>query len=298
MEPLFREILKMPKAPGNTKGPLQLQISSVSSDNFIGRLGIGRIRSGVVRRNDMIGLSAGPGTEVKPVKVSQLFNFDVLGRAAVEEASAGDIVVFSGVQDFHIGDTLVSLADPRPLKPMAIEQPTMTITFGVNKGPFAGKSGKLLTSQLIKARLNKELEVNVALRVDNTDDSDTFLVSGRGLLHLTVLMETMRREGFELAVGCPKVIEKEIDGKRHEPFESVDVALPEEYSSAAISLLNNRKGSMRQMLPATDDGYVTLQYEVPSRGMNGVKSRLLSATRGLAILTTKLYGWLIFQAKS
>merc|ERR1719156_233714 len=156
MEPLFQKILDLPKPPCNPDGPLQLQISSLASDNFIGRLGIGRIKSGTVKKNSMVGLSAGPGEDVQQVKVGELFDFDALGRKAIEEARAGEIVVFSGIQDFNIGDTVVALDDPRPLPPMSVEQPTMAITFSVNKSPFAGKVGKKLTSRQIRDRLDKE----------------------------------------------------------------------------------------------------------------------------------------------
>jgi len=210
----------------------------------------------------------------------------------VDEASAGDIVVFSGIPDFKIGDTLVDLNDPQPLDPIEVEQPTMSITMGVNKSPFAGRSGaKLLTGRNIRDRLAKELEVNVAMSVSDTEDGDTVLVSGRGLLHLTVLIETMRREGFELMVGPPTVIEQEIDGERMEPFELVDIDLPEEYSGAAISLLNERKGSMLEMGSVTPEGQVSISYEIPARGMSGVKSKLLSASRGLAVMSSSFLGY-------
>jgi len=291
MSAIFKQIMDLPKPVADAKGPLQLQISNIAADSFIGRLGIGRIRSGSLKKGSPIGLSAGPGEPVRPVKVAELFNFDAMGRASIDEAQAGDIVVFSGVQDFNIGDTLVDPDDPRPFEPIEVEQPTMSITFGVNKSPFAGRAGKLLTSRNIRDRLAKELETNVALRVEDTEDGDTVLVSGRGLLHLTVLIETMRREGFELMVGCPRVIEQQLDGVRQEPFELVDIELPEEYSGSAIDLLNQRKGQMCEMSPPTKEGLVTLLYEVPSRGMNGVKSKLLSATRGLAVMSTTFAGY-------
>jgi GTP-binding protein len=291
MSAIFKRIMELPKPVANVDGPLQLQISNIGMDSFIGRLGIGRIKSGSIKKNTPVALSAGPGEPLKQVKVSELFNFDAMGRAPIEEAAAGEIVVFSGVQDFTIGDTLVDPDDPLPLDPIEVEQPTMSITFGVNKSPFGGRSGKLLTSRNIRDRLAKELETNVALRVEDTEDGDTVLVSGRGLLHLTVLVETMRREGFEMMVGCPSVIEKTIDGERSEPFEMVDIELPEEYSGSAIDLLNQRKGSMLEMGSPTKEGLVTVQYEVPSRGMNGVKSKLLSATRGLAVMSTTFAGY-------
>jgi len=292
MSAIFNQILDLPKPKANFDLPLQLQISNIGSDPFIGRLGIGRILSGTLKKAQPIGLSEGPGTKVKQVKVSELFGFDAAGRAPIDEASAGDIVVFSGIPDFNIGDTLVDIGDPMPLDPIEVEQPTMSITMGVNKSPFAGKSGaKMLTGRNIRDRLAKELEVNVAMRVEDTDDGDTVLVSGRGLLHLTVLIETMRREGFELMIGPPTVIEKQMDGERMEPFELVDIELPDEYSGAAISLLNERKGSMVEMGAVTKEGSVTVTYEVPARGMAGVKSKLLSASRGLAVMSSSFLGY-------
>jgi len=298
MSALFKQIMDLPKPAAAPEQPLQLQISNIGSDPFIGRLGIGRIKSGTLVKNTPIGLSAGPGTKPKQVKVSELFNFDAAGRAPIDSAAAGEIVVFSGVPDFNIGDTLVDLDNPMPLEPIEVEQPTMSITMGVNKSPFAGKSGaKYLTGRNIRDRLAKELEVNVAMRVDDTDDGDTVLVSGRGLLHLTVLIETMRRESFELMVGPPTVIEKSENGERLEPFELVDIELPEEYASSAISILNERKGMLIEMAPVTKEGSQAIQYEVPARGMNGVKSKLLSATRGLAVMSTTFAGYKPFAGE-
>jgi len=291
MSALFDEIIKLPKPQCDAEGPLQLQISNIGSDPFIGRLGIGRIKQGVVKKNAPVGISKGPGEAPKQVKVSELFAFDALGRKSIEEAEAGEIVVFSGLSEFDIGDTLVDMADPQPLDPIAVEEPTMSVTMGVNKSPFAGKSGKQLTSRQIRERLDKELETNVALQVKDTPDADKFEVYGRGLLHLTVLMETMRREGFELMVGCPQVIEQVVDGQKMEPFELVDVELPEEASGSVIDMLNQRKGNMLDMGSPTSEGLITIQYEVPTRGMVGVKSRLLSATRGLAVMTTTFAGY-------
>jgi len=298
MSPMFKKIMELPKPKADADGPLQLQIANIGSDPFIGRLGIGRILSGTLKKGTPIGISEGPGTKVRQVKVSELFNFDAAGRAPISEASAGEIVVFSGIPDFNIGDTLVDMDDPRPLEPIEVEQPTMSITMGVNKSPFAGKSGaKMLTGRNIRDRLAKELEVNVAMRVEDTDDGDTVLVSGRGLLHLTVLIETMRREGFELMVGPPTVIEKSIDGERMEPFELVDIDLPEEYSGSAISLLNERKGAMLEMGSVTKEGQVSIQFEMPSRGMAGVKSKLLSASRGLCVMSSTFMGYKPFAGE-
>jgi GTP-binding protein len=293
MAPLLDAVLELPKPVASVERPLQLQISNVGADSFIGRLGVGRIRSGTLRRGKPIGLCAGPGQPVRTVKCSEIFVFDGLGRVAVEEATAGDIVVFSGIPDFTIGDTLVDPAAPAPLEPIEVEQPTMAITMGVNKSPFVGKSGaKLLTSRHIRDRLDKELEVNVALQVHETGDSDAVQVYGRGLLHLTVLIESMRREGFELMVGPPRVLERrEEGGARLEPFETVDIELPAEYAGAVIDLLSVRKGSMLDMSTPTPEGMQSIQFEVPTRGMVGVKSRLMTATRGLAVMTSTFAGY-------
>lgn len=291
MRPLLDAILALPKPRCDVDAPLQLQISNIGSDPFIGRLGIGRIKSGRLRRSAAIGLSSGLEGPVRPVKVSELFAFDAMQRLAVEEASAGDIVTFAGVADFAIGDTLVDPANPIPLTPIAVEQPTMSVTLGVNKTPMGGKVGTKLTSSRIRERLQQELQTNVAMRVMDTVDAETVEVFGRGLLHLTVLIESMRREGFEMLVGCPQVIYKEIDGVKCEPFETVDVELPEQHTGALADLLLPRKGVMLEMGSSNRDGMVGLVYEVPSRCMVGVKTRLLTATKGEAVMTSTFAGY-------
>jgi len=292
MNTLKDAILELPKPYATIDKPLQLQIVNVGSDQFIGRLGVGRITSGTIGKGMAVGLSAGPGEEVKQKKITELFVYDAMGKKPVDEASAGDIVVFAGIQDFDIGNTVVSLDDPQPLEPIEVEIPTMSITMGVNKSPLAGKSdAKFLTSREIKARLDKELETNVALKVEDTGDVDNIIVYGRGLLHLTVLIENMRREGFEVMVGPPKVLEIEEDGQKMEPWEMVDVEVPEEYSGAVIQMLNERKGSMIEMGTVTEEGMLTIQYEVPVRGMVGIKSKVLTASKGLAVMTTTFAGY-------
>ena len=230
-----------------------------------------------------------PGEEVRNGKIGELFVFDNLGRQPVEEARAGEIVMFSGVGDVTIGDTLVDKADPRPLEPIAIEEPTVRMTFSVNKSPLAGKDpdAKFLTSRMIRDRLEKELDRNVALRVDfDTGGADTFEVSGRGQLHLTVLIETMRREGFEINVGPPQVIVKEIDGKKCEPFENVDVGVSDEFVGAVVDLMARRKGEMTDMVVGEtgSEGFTQLKFSMPTRGMIGLRSGLLTATRGTAVI--------------
>ena len=294
MGPLLDKILDLPKPVASVARPLQLQISNVGTDQYIGRLLVGRIRSGSLRKGAAIGLCAGPGEPVRPVKLTEIFVHDALGRMSVDEASAGDIVVAAGISEFNIGDTLVDLAEPHPLPPMEIEEPTMSITMGVNKSPLQGKSGaKLLTLAQIQERLARELEVNVALQVKaDPSSADQIQVYGRGLLHLTVLIEAMRREGFELMVGPPKVLYQAAeDGGKLEPFENVDIDVPDEFSGSVIDMLNLRKGTMLDMGAPSAEGMVGMQFEVPTRGMVGVKSRLMTATKGLAVMTSTFAGY-------
>jgi GTP-binding protein len=288
-------LLELPKPKASISQSLQLQISNVGKDAFIGRLGVGRIKSGTISKGQQVGLSAGPGKEVKRQKVSELFVYDAMGKTPVDEASAGDIVVFAGIPDFNIGDTVVDLDDPRPLEPIAIEVPTMSITLGVNKSPLAGdkdvSGGTKLTGGMIQERLKEELETNVALQVERSQEDDSIKVIGRGLLHLTVLIENMRREGFELMVTPPQVLYHEEEGEKMEPHELVDVELPSEHSGSVIDMLGQRKGAMIEMGEVSAEGYQTLQYEVPTRCMVGVKTRIMSATKGMAVMTSTFAGY-------
>lgn len=209
----------------------------------------------------------------------------------MDEATAGDIVMFSGIADFTIGETLVDTANPQPLEPISVEEPTVKMTFGVNKSPLAGQEGTLLTTRVIKDRLQKELECNVALRVEDTDSADTYEVSGRGQMHLTVLIENMRREGFELMIGPPRVIEKVIDGVKCEPYESVEVTVPEEYMGGVVDLLSKRKGEMLTMGTALEEGSQYVEYLVPTRGMIGLRNAMLTATRGMAVMESSFHSY-------
>merc|ERR1712032_1268155 len=227
----------------------------------------------------------------KKGRISELFVFDNLGKKDVAEASAGEIIMFSGVEGVEIGDTLVTNENAganaaEPLEPIAVEQPTVRMTIGVNKSPLAGREGKFLTSRMIRDRLFKELDRNVALQVAETDSADRYEVSGRGQLHLTVLIETMRREGFELEIGPPTVIYKENEetGTMEEPFESVEVRVPEEYVGGVVELLNQRKGELQDMGLDEGEGMSVIKYLVPTRGMLGLRSALLSSTRGTALI--------------
>jgi len=270
---------------------LQCLVSNIDYDNFKGKMGIARITAGTIKAGQPVAL-ARPDTPKKTGRLTSLFIFDNLGKREVEAASAGEIIMFSGLDNVEIGDTLITNEGgganaAEPLPPIAVELPTVRMTLGVNRSPLAGREGKFLTSRMIRDRLFKETDRNVALQVEETDSADKYAVSGRGQLHLTVLIETMRREGFELEVGPPVVIYKENEetGEIEEPFEKVEVRVPEEYSGSVIDLFNTRNGELQDM--GLDDGgeaMSVIQYLIPTRGMLGLRSELLTATRGTAII--------------
>jgi GTP-binding protein len=294
MKPLFdavKDCIDPPSVDSTEGNDLQCLISNIDYDQFKGKMGIARITNGSVKANQPVALQQ-PGGAKKTGRLTSLFVFDNLGKKEVTEASAGEIIMFSGIEDVEIGDTLITNegggADAaEPLPPIAVEQPTVRMTLGVNKSPLAGREGKFLTSRMIRDRLFKELDRNVALKVEETDSADKYAVSGRGQLHLTVLIETMRREGFELEVGPPVVIYQtnEETGQEEEPFEMVEVRVPEEYSGSVIDMFNTRNGELQDM--GLDDGgesMSVIKYLVPTRGMLGLRSEMLSATRGTAIV--------------
>jgi len=283
MDPLFQAISTLPGPKVREDSNLQLLVANIDYDSFKGKMGIGRLRSGKIRKAQNV-VYGKPGEQLKTGRIAELFIFDNLGRTPVDEAVAGDIVMFSGIEDFTIGDTVMDVQNPQPLEPITVEEPTVKMTFSVNKSPLAGQEGELLTTRVIRDRLMKELEKNVALRVVDTDSADTFEVSGRGQMHLTVLIENMRREGFELLIGPPRVIEKEIDGQRMEPFEEVEVTVPEEYVGSVVDLLSKRKGEMVHMGTTEGGDSSFVIYLVPTRGMIGLRSALLTATRGTAVM--------------
>jgi len=289
MMPLLEKILNLPKPKVKIGAPTQLLVANIDYDQFKGKLAIGRLLAGGIKAGQTIGFMK-PGEPVKTFRVTELFTFDNLGRKNAEYAEAGEIVMIAGSPEIGIGDTVVDPAKPLPLTPLAVEEPTVKMTFGVNKSPLGGREGKWLTSRMIRDRLEKELEKNVAMRMKDTDSADIFEVSGRGQLHLTVLIETMRREGFELLIGPPTVITKKMDGKLHEPFESVDVTCPDEYVGACVDLLSKRKGEMLGMNAGTD-GQTTINYVVPTRGMIGLRSSMLTATRGTAVMDTVFHSY-------
>ena len=280
--PLLDAIVKnVPPPDVNLEGPLQLQVSSLDYSSYVGVLGIGRINRGIARANKGISLVRRDGT-VKNARIMHLYGFDGLQRVQVEEAGAGDIVVFSGIDDLQISDTLCERDKPEGLPALQVDEPTISMMFQVNKSPFAGREGKFLTSRQIQARLDQELKHNVALRVEPTGDPDRFQVSGRGELHLSVLIETMRREGFELAVSRPTVIERMIDGVAHEPWEMVTVDFEEEFQGGVMTRLADRKGELLNMTP-DGRGRIRLEYRIPARGLIGF-TEYLTTTSGTGLI--------------
>jgi len=283
MDPLFETVVKhVPHPDVDPDGPLQLQVSSLDYDTYVGVLGIGRISRGTLRTNASVSVVA-PDSTSKRARVLEVFGFDGLKRTRVESASAGDIVVFSGIEKLHISDTLCDREHEEALPALSVDEPTVNMTFQVNKSPFAGQDGKYLTSRQIRERLEQELLHNVALRVDDTSDPDKFRVSGRGELHLSVLVETMRREGFELAVSRPEVIMHDVDGVQHEPWEQLTVDFDEAYQGAVMTRLADRKGELQNMLP-DGKGRIRLDYKIPTRGLIGFRTEYMTATSGTGLL--------------
>jgi GTP-binding protein len=283
MTPLFEAIVEHVRAPDvDLEGPLQLQVSSLDYDAYVGVLGIGRVTRGRIAENTAVRIVDAEG-RVRDGRVNDLFGFHGLERRRANEAGAGDIVVFSGIDDLMISDTICDREHPEGLPALSVDEPTITMTFQVNKSPFSGRDGKFLTSRQIGERLERELKHNVALRVEATDDPDKFRVSGRGELHLSILIENMRREGYELAVSRPEVIEKEIDGQLCEPWEQLTVDFAEDCQGAVMSRLAERKGELQDMQP-DGKGRVRLEYRIPSRGLIGFRTEYLTATAGTGLI--------------
>ncbi|MDD2484507.1 MAG: translational GTPase TypA [Eubacteriales bacterium] len=278
ISPLFDTILShVALYPDRSEEPLQFQVSTLGYDDYIGRLGIGRVTRGTVRSGQSVVVTKEDGSVVQR-KINQVFIYKGMKRTPVEEAVSGDIVVVSGISDISIGETICDPGTPEAMEMIHIEEPTLSMNFLVNKSPFAGKAGKYVTSRHIKERLEKELEVNVGLLVEPMDTTDGFKVSGRGELHLSILLENMRREGFEIAVSKPEVIMKRENGKKLEPIEFVLITVPDEYTGPVISKLNLRKGIMRSM--SGKDGHSRIEYSVPTRGLLGFRTEFINDTRG------------------
>tara|TARA_Y100000389_G_scaffold198646_1_gene235533 strand:+ start:2531 stop:4354 length:1824 start_codon:yes stop_codon:yes gene_type:complete len=283
MDPLFQNIIKYVPCPNvDIEGPLQLQVSSLDYDPYVGVLGIGKISRGILKTNSSVSIAA-KNKKPRRGRVLEIFGFDGLKRQRVNSAYAGDIVVFSGIEKLHISDTLCDIDNEDALPLLSVDKPTVSMAFQVNKSPFSGQDGKFLTSRQIKERLDQELKHNVALRVDQTDDPDKFRVSGRGELHLSVLVETMRREGFELAVSRPEVIMNKIHDVLHEPWEKLTVDFEEAYQGAVMTRLADRKGDLQDMLP-DGKGRIRLDYKIPTRGLIGFRTEYMTITSGTGLM--------------
>lgn len=283
LTPLLETIVNNTKVfEGNEADPLQLQVCQLAYDDYIGRLGIGRINKGKIKSGETVSLATNDG-KVESFRVTKLFVNEGIKRVEVPVAYFGDIVTVAGCSDVSIGDTICEKDNINPLPKIVIEEPTLSMNFLVNNSPFAGQSGKFLTSRHLKERLEKELETNVGLKVEQLEDADGFKVSGRGELHLSILLENMRREGYELSVSKPEVIFKEIDGEKCEPYEKVIVNVPNEYSGTVINSLNERKGIMQSVTPG-EVGYTKCEYLVPTRGLIGYRGLFITETKGEGIM--------------
>ena len=268
-------------APTQLEGDPQMLITSLDFSNYVGRIAVGRVHRGTIREGQELGLCKKDGTVTRQ-RVKELHTFEGMGRKKVQEVSSGDICAIVGLDNFEIGDTLTLFDNPEPLPRIAIDEPTMSMTFAINDSPFFGKDGKFVTSRHINDRLEKELDRNLALRVEKSVNEDKWTVFGRGVLHLSILIETMRREGYELQVGQPQVIIREIDGKKCEPIEALSINVPEEYSSKVVDMVTRRKGDIISM--DTRNDRIDIEFHIPSRGIIGLRNNVLTATAGEAIM--------------
>jgi GTP-binding protein len=279
--PLLDAILEFVPEPKVAEGTLQMQITSLDYSSFLGRIAIGKVARGTIREGQVVALAQADGS-IKKSKVKELYTFEGMGKKKATEVPAGDICAVVGLEEFNIGDTIADPENPEALPVISVDEPTMSMMFSINNSPFFGRDGKFVTSRHLRDRLMKETEKNLALRVEDTDSADSFLVFGRGILHLGILIETMRREGFELTVGQPTVIVKEINGKKNEPYENLVVDVPQEYSGKVIDLVTQRKGELLVM--ETKGEIQHLEFEIPSRGLIGLRSQMLTNTAGEAIM--------------
>ncbi len=283
MTPLFETIVsKVNPPPVDIDGPFQMQVSSLDYNTYVGVIGVGRIQRGTIKPNQQLVIVNREGVERKG-RMLQIYGFHGLERVEVTEARAGDIIAFAGIEKLEISDTICNPEAVEIMKPLSVDEPTVTMTFQVNNSPFAGREGKFVTTRQIRDRLEKELQHNVALKVEDTADPDKFKVSGRGELHLSVLIENMRREGFEMGVSRPEVILKEIDGKKCEPFEMVTIEVEEEHQGSIMEKLGDRKGDLTNMVP-DGKGRIRLEYMMPSRGLIGFQTEFMTATSGSGLL--------------
>ncbi|MHB1579382.1 MAG: translational GTPase TypA, partial [Acidithiobacillus ferrooxidans] len=285
MKPLFEMILDKVAAPqGDPEGPLQMQIADLDYSSYVGRIAVGRIRRGTMRPGQDIVLIHGVDKTQTKARILQLLGFDGLKRVPWESATVGDIVAVTGIEDPSIGATIAAPEAPDALPWKPIDEPTLNMTFQVNTSPFAGREGKFVTSRQLRERLYRELLINVALRVEDTDNADVFMVSGRGELHLTILVENMRREGYELAVSRPRVIQRQVDGVWEEPYEALTIDLEEQHQGTIMERLGIRRGELQDMIP-DGRGRVRLEYRIPARGLIGFHTEFLTATSGTGVIS-------------
>ncbi len=287
--PLLDAIIDEIPEPKTVEGTPQLLITSLEYSPYIGRIAVGKVTRGELRAGENVTLAKRDGKTMVKTKIKELMVFDGLGKAKVNTVKCGEICALVGIDGFEIGDTICDFENPEPLPPIKIDEPTMSMLFTINNSPFFGKDGKFVTSRHIKERLDRELEKNLALRVEAGANADSFIVYGRGVLHLSVLIETMRREGYELQVGQPKVIIKEIDGRKCEPIEEMTVDCPDEAAGTVIELTTKRKGVLTNM--ESGNGRTRLEFDIPSRGIIGLRSNMLTATAGEAIMSHRLKGF-------
>jgi GTP-binding protein len=281
INPLLDGILKYVPPPKVNEGPLQMQITSLDYSSFLGRIAVGKVSRGSINENQPIALMQANGS-VKKMRVKELYVFEGMGKKKVSEVLAGDLCAVVGIEDFNIGDTIADAENPEALPVISVDEPTMNMLFSVNNSPFFGKDGKFVTSRHLRDRLMKETEKNLALKVTDSEEGDSLIVYGRGILHLGVLIETMRREGYELTVGQPQVIVKEINGKKCEPYETLVVDVPQEFASKVIDLVSRKKGEMLVM--ETKGEMQHLEFDIPSRGLIGLRTQMLTATTGEAVM--------------
>ena len=289
IQPLLDAIIDEIPEPQVVEGTPQMLVTSLEYSPYIGRIAVGKVTRGELHAGDNVTLAKRDGKTMVKSKIRELMVFDGLGKSKVEKVSCGEICALVGIEGFEIGDTICDFENPEPLPPIKIDEPTMSMLFTINNSPFFGKEGKYVTSRHIKDRLDRELEKNLALRVEQGQNADSFVVFGRGVLHLSVLVETMRREGYELQVGQPKVIVKEIDGCKCEPIEEMTVDCPDEFAGTVIELTTRRRGTLTNM--ESDGERTRLEFSIPSRGIIGLRSNMLTATAGEAIMSHRLKGF-------
>lgn len=281
ISPLLDGIIQYVPEPKVNEGYSQMQITSLDYSSFLGRIAVGKVARGSLKENQQIALMQADGS-IKKMRIKELYVFEGMGKKKATEVFAGDICAVVGLDEFNIGDTIADAENPEALPVISVDEPTMSMLFGINNSPFFGKEGKFVTSRHLRDRLFKETEKNLALRVEDSDSADSFLVYGRGILHLGILIETMRREGFELTIGQPQVLVKTIDGKKHEPYENLVVDVPQEFSGKVIDLVTQRKGEM--LIMETKGEMQHLEFEIPSRGLIGLRSNMLTNTAGEAVM--------------